>query len=665
MKLAKVAVISSTTLFGLAAATLLTVALQSQAAAPATGPADDGGGNGGALYARGIVTAIPSGTVYGTWIIGGNEYQAISGTTQVEQRERPPALNRCADVGYRLEAGQRIALRIRGNDDCGRGDGEDRGLVETKGVVESFPSDLIGEWRVSGISYTAVVSTYFAQRERPFRVGGCVEILHPISSTVAIAIKSDDDCRDEIDGLARAKGTLQSFPPELTGTWTVNSVTYQVLSSTLLNRSHGDFFVGACVEVHYNISDTERTAVRVATEGLDDCGDNRPISATLEARGLISSTPVSGTLFGTWTIGGLDYQAISGTTRFKFEHGIPEVGDCAKVRYMMSDTLRIATRLESEERHDCRREREESEFYGAIKSLPATPNLIGPWVIGNHTVTVTSATVQSDGPFSVGMLVEVNFIRSLSGELIATKIEGKRDSGSRRREGRMIGILQDRPISPTVIGSWIVNSTTFSVTASTRLTGSLEIGNCVQVRYSTEAGQRIARKIKGSETTVCAPAGTVISKTYGFIDSMPATGFIGTWVIGGTPYEMSASTEFKEEHGAFATGAFVKVEFRVVNGVNVAREVETEVPPQGGDTNITGIVTTGPRAASADALPTITVGGQTFVISEATLIVDDLGALVDGAKVSVNAYTNAAGQKVATSVSVFGSNTHLPLMRRS
>lgn len=664
MKLAKVAVLSSTTLFGLAAATLLAVALQSQAAAPASAPADDGGGDSDGPSARGIVTQIPSGTVYGLWTIGGNHYESITGTTEVRQGERPLGLNRCAEVNYRMEGLRRIALRIRGADDCGRGDGEDRGMVESKGVIESFPSDLIGEWRVSGISYTTVVSTYFAQRERPFRVGTCVEILHPISSTLAIAIKSDDDCHNEHDGLARAKGTLQSFPPELTGTWTVNSVTYQVLSSTLLNRSHGDFFVGACVEVHYNISDTERTAVRVATEGLDDCGDNRPISSTLEARGLISSTPVSGTLFGTWTVGGLDYQAISGTTRFKFEHGTPEVGDCAKVRYMMSDTLRIATRIESEERHDCRRERDESKFYGAIKALPATPNLVGPWVIGNHTVTVTSATVQSDGPFSVGMLVEVKFTRSLTGELIAIKIEGKRNSDSRRREGRMIGILQDRPISPTVIGSWIVNSTTFSVTASTRLTGSLEIGNCVQVRYSTEAGQRIARKIKGSETTVCAPAGAVISKTYGFVDSMPASGFVGTWVIGGTPYEMSASTEFKEEHGAFAAGAFVKVEFRVVNGVNVAREVETEVPPQGGDTNVTGVVASGPRAASADAPAAITVGGQTFVISEATLIVDDLGALVDGAKVSVNAYTNAAGEKVATSVSVFGASTHLPLVRR-
>jgi hypothetical protein len=99
--------------------------------------------------------------------------------------------------------------------------------------------------------------------------------------------------------------------------------------------------------------------------------------------------------------------------------------------------------------------------------------------------------------------------------------------------------------------------------------------------------------------------------------------------------------------------------------VNVAREVETEVPPQGGDINATGAVVSGPRPASADAPATITVGGQTFVISEATLIIDDLGALVDGAKVSVNAYTNAAGEKVATSVSVLGDNTHLPLIRRS
>jgi hypothetical protein len=664
MKLKKIALLGTAMLSGMAAATILNVALQTQAATPASdgpgsGPGDDGSS------ARGIITVRPEGTLYGMWTIGGVQYNAITGTTEFRSFERPLAVNQCAEVSYRPDGAGRTALRIRGSDDCRRGDGEDRGLIESKGQIESFPAELAGEWRVSGITYTAVTSTYFAQRERPFAVGGCVEIYHPVSSTVAFAIKSDDDCRGDREGFSRAKGILQEFPANITGTWTVNSVTYEVNAATLLNRKHGEFFVGGCVQVHYNMSDTVRTALHVATESLDDCGDRRPLTSTLRAAGIISSTPADGELFGTWNIGGQNYEAISGTTRFHMEHGAPEAGDCARVRYVMSGTLRIAQRIDSSSRHHCGRETEEARLFGAIKTLPANTALTGLWEIGQYTVTVASTT-RLDGPFAVGQLVEVRFRRTLNGELIATRIQVKRNAGDRRREARTFGIIQDRPVSPTVTGGWVINSNTYSVTNTTVLTGPLEIGNCSMVRYHMDRAtrERIASRIRGLNTTDCSELGRVISRTYGFVDSMPAQGYIGTWVIGGVRFEMDAQTKFEEEHGAFAAGSYVKVKFRVVNGVNQALEVESKVAPQSGDTDLTGEMTGTLQIASASADRTITVAGQMFIITEETIVTEDLGALAPGAKVYVNAYTDATGRKVATVVSVIGAYSYVPVARR-
>ena len=659
--------IGATLLTGAATATFLAAAIQTQAAAPAARAQDDG-----EMSTRGIVTSVPSGTVYGTWTIGGNAYEAVTGTTQVEIGERGSILNRCAEVRYTQQGETRTAFRIRPSFECGFGDGEgdhDGSRGETKGVLESFPAELVGEWRVSGITYTASISTYFAQREHPFVVGNCVEIKHAMSSTVALAIKSDDDreCGDARESVGRAKGTLQSFPAEITGTWMVNSVTYQVVSTTLLNRDHGDFYVGGCIEVRYDISDTNRTAFKVETESLDDCAERPVLSSTLEARGVVSATPISGTLFGTWTIGGEAYEAISGTTRFNVEHGMLQVGDCAKVRYLNQGGQRVALRIDSDERHGCRRGIEESKLYGIVRALPGTPNQIGIWKIGERPMLVSTATLQTGGPFTVGMLVEAKFVRNPAGALVATKIEAKRNSQIRGREGKSYGILQDRPISPTVLGTWTIASTTYAVTSTTRLTGSLDVGNCAVVHFRSLNGQRTARKIRGLATTECTFAGRVVSETYGTVEQMPTQGFIGTWMIGGKAYEMRATTRFKQEHGALATGAFVEVKFRTENGVNIALEVESEVPPMAGETNSTGRVSQSSPADAAiarvdAAQETITVDGVQYVITRATMVDDGAGALGAGSRVAINSYTDATGQRVATSVVVLASSIYAPVV---
>lgn len=650
-------------------AAMLTLTLQAHAAARSAARLDDDHD----LDAKGIITSAPAGTLYGTWVIGGNSYQAVAGTTEFEQEHGPLTVGQCAKVKYVLQGATRIAKEIESEDDCDGDHGEHR-FVETKGIIQSFPAGLIGTWVVSGISYTATPTTSFVQFGRPFAVGVCVEIKHRANSTLALWIKTQDarECDGAGGNIAKAKGTLASFPDTLLGTWIVNSTTYQVISTTVLDRSHGDFYVGACVEVRYIASDPNRTATKVETESPDECEDDDDgvITPTRQARGIISSRPPSVTLFGEWIIGGNAYSAVPGVTTFKQEHGELIVNQCAKVLYFMQGSQRIAARISSEQLHSCNAHDEEHKFYGAISSLPDTPDLIGIWVIGGRSVLVNSSTLLKNGPFAVGMIVEVHYYRVTDGSLVATKIEAKRGSTDEKKNGKAHGILTSRPPTPTVVGTWVVASVTYSVMTDTRLVGPLNIGDCVVVHYRVDsAGNRLARKLKTESLIRCARAdGEIISKTYGFVEQMPSGSFIGTWVIGGITYDARVGTKFEEKRGALAVGAYVEVYYFVQNGVNVALKIETHCPPQAGEINAIGALSFASGAQSAELAndETWLIGGQPYVVLDATMLYDAAGELSAGRRVLVNAYTDSAtGAKVATYIVALGDkNVYVPAVAR-
>lgn len=72
------------------------------------------------------------------------------------------------------------------------------------------------------------------------------------------------------------------------------------------------------------------------------------------------------------------------------------------------------------------------------------------------------------------------------------------------------------------------------------------------------------------------PTRTPERKLYGFVESMPEDGFIGTWVVNGMSFEATDSTEFREEHGPLQVGAYVMVHYYTSDGVNYATRIETK-----------------------------------------------------------------------------------------
>jgi hypothetical protein len=621
----------------------------------------------------GILQSKPTTGTVGLWLIGNI---TVTANAETEFPHGSPELGACVRADYRVSGGVKMAEEIRRSDDCSR-DGDDDDDDETKGIVQSFPANLIGVWQIGGKSYTATEATQFEQRDgRPFQAGACVEVKYLVDSSVALRIKTDDDC-DGQGGeerlVAIAYGKLVSFPAELIGTWTIATYTYEVSTTTELERRHGDFFVGACVKVKYNPTSDTGLAYEIETESPNDCGEhNEMLTPTLKAYGVITDMPEDG-MFGTWFIGGKAYQAISGTTSFKQEHGVLALGKCAEVKYYKQGEDRIAVRIESEGDDDCGREGDRDgdrprrhEIYGVVVELPDTPDLTGTWLIGERAFTVTAQTLLSNGPFTVGLFVEVHYTRTVDGGYLAIRIEGKnRVDDDDRKHGKAYGRIESRPVSPTVQGNWVIASITYSVTNSTRLFGSLNISDCVQVHYRTDdSGLRTARKIKFDERCR-VDAGHPVNKAHGFVTRMPANGFVGTWEIGGVLYEAAASTRFSETHGALAVGAYVEVEFSIFRGVKTAREISTQVPPDTGAIDDKGKLTVNGAGLGPEATPTWTINGQTYLIVDATLLDDTLGALSNGQTVRVNAYVNGAGQRVATLVAAEGaSKVYLPVMYR-
>jgi hypothetical protein len=254
----------------------------------------------------------------------------------------------------------------------------------------------------------------------------------------------------------------------------------------------------------------------------------------------------------------------------------------------------------------------------------------------------------------------------VDGGYIASRIEAKnRIDDNDRKHGKAYGRIESRPVSPTVQGTWVIASVTYSVTDKTRLVGSLNISDCVQVHYRTDdSGLRTARKIKFDERCR-VDAGRPINKAHGFVTRMPANGFVGTWEIGGVLYEAGAMTVFSETNGTLAVGAYVEIEFSVFKGVKLARSINTQVPPDAGEVDDSGKLTVNGAGLGPEATQVWTINGQAYQIVDATLLDDALGALTTGQTVRVNAYVNGSGQRVATLVAAEGAvRVYVPMIQR-
>ena len=115
--------------------------------------------------------------------------------------------------------------------------------------------------------------------------------------------------------------------------------------------------------------------------------------------------------------------------------------------------------------------------------------------------------------------------------------------------------------------------------------GLFDLGVYVKVEFVVDAtGQFLATEIKtaitggphdGDDDGGDHDNPTDEGMTYGIIDTLPVTGLLGFWRIGGLDYQVDAATRLDDEGGPYAVGQQVKVEYRLdAAGNRLAKEIE-------------------------------------------------------------------------------------------
>lgn len=678
----------------------------------------------------GRVEVMPANGGSGAWTIGGRLFTATNAT--IFRAEKGGfAVGTCVEVAYTGATAPFAAIKMvtKNGDDC-RSNATptstgapsetktpeasttpQAGEQETQGRINRLPVGLIGEWIIGGVAYHTTVNTEFNFAEGPVVIGACVKLHFVTANRPFIITELETTAAADCSGVAPTVPTMPSSNtakvvalidamPErgLMGLWTIGGVQYQVSPGARLRQEGGPFAVGACVEVEYVVDTTPRQVRRLETERGDDCSEATPVAtpslvptappigtpgAEFELYGRVDSLPEN--LIGNWVVDGVTYVTTS-ETEFKQERGNFAVGRCVKIHGISTTTPATITEIENARGFRCAHNSDdefqgEGVLFGKIQSLP-TDGLLGEWNVGGMTFIVTDTTKlnQEHGTFAVDVTVKIHFVVDANGNNYAREIEAKfaddddghdhdGDGTFEGAEGHAFGSIEIMPAD--LIGQWTISGITYTVTADTRFVepkSAFAVGAKVRVKYyTTAAGERMIRMLKTTHENSGADDASH-STIFAFVDQMPPSGFVGTWVLDHIAFVAMPQTKFTEENGTLGVGAYVKVEYFIRDGRNVIYELETQVPPGAGDDSTIGEVEStgdGLAAASANGV-TWVIGGKSYTVTPATDLNDLQSPLTAGSTALVNSYTAADGSQVATQIVgvTLNNRLYLPVVNR-
>jgi hypothetical protein len=202
------------------------------------------------------------------------------------------------------------------------------------------------------------------------------------------------------------------------------------------------------------------------------------------------------------------------------------------------------------------------------------------------------------------------------------------------------GVVQTLPATPGFVGDWVVSGTTVHVSADTEIDddhGAIVVGATVEVEGTANAdGTFTASEIEvtrddddddgddDDEGDDDADFGRI--EFEGFVQSLPAAGFVGDWRVSGLLVHVTASTEVEQDDGPIVVGTAVEVKGTLAaDGSVTASKIEVEDDGDADDSmSLTGTVTTVPNNANHRGMWRVSrhdvkVGRSTAVVHEARL----------------------------------------------
>jgi len=151
----------------------------------------------------------------------------------------------------------------------------------------------------------------------------------------------------------------------------------------------------------------------------------------------------------------------------------------------------------------------------------------------------------------------------------------------------------------------------------------------------------------------------------GVVQSMPASGLIGNWTIGGRSVQTDSATRFDQEDSSIGVGALVEVKgtkqgdgsvlaikVEVHSGAGPGTGDDEEDDDNGGESDdgeVQGAIVSLPASG---LLGTWNVAGRTVIVVSTTRLDQEHGAMVIGAIVEVNGLADSTGAIVASKIEV-------------
>ncbi|MAM88890.1 MAG: hypothetical protein CME36_16420 [unclassified Hahellaceae] len=283
----------------------------------------------------------------------------------------------------------------------------------------------------------------------------------------------------------------------------------------------------------------------------------------------------------------------------------------------------------------------DDDLEGPISSIDSINKQM---VVLGQTVIVSASTVFDGTTFDIltpGTVIEVSGFFDSTGNLRASLVEAS-DSTDFEVKGRITGL-------DVANETFLLGSLTVAYTGAV-LEDIAELANGLFVEVKTaqplQSGVFVAEEIEGEEEGVDAEEGEDL-EIVGIVTDFSPEGF----AVNGQRIRITSDTEFDEGSAAsLANDIRIEVEGQVdANGVLIAEEISFEQESQI------------EVEASLDAVGanSITVLGREFKVSDRTFFKDssaasdkflNLGKLLTGQWVEVDAYQAADGSLVATSI---------------
>jgi ABC-type xylose transport system substrate-binding protein len=140
-------------------------------------------------------------------------------------------------------------------------------------------------------------------------------------------------------------------------------------------------------------------------------------------------------------------------------------------------------------------------------------------------------------------------------------------------------------------------------------------------------------------------------KFSGTVESLPATGLVGDWVVSGRTVHVTAATRIEQEHGQVAVGAYVEVQGaqQADNSVNATKIEVKQGSGSGSSTKFSGTIQSLPASG---LIGDWVVSGRTVHVTAATRIEQRRAPVRVGAYVEVKGTQQADGSVTATKIEV-------------